>query len=217
MDHHNILFKGYRARPKKMIKMNIVSFIGSIISPKIRKTNNQYIQIGCGSNLPKNFDNLDFFPLRFKEIFSKKHIGHDIRKSLPYEDHVFEGAFLEHTLEHLYYDEALNLLKEIKRVLKPGYICRCTVPDLKKYIDFYNNNLTNDFFDKFTYKAQAIYCLTQNYAHRSVWDYELLSKKMIEVGFKEIVQKKYKEGENSALLLDLESRKLETLYIECKS
>ena len=81
MDHHNILFKGYRARLKKKIKMNIVSFIGSIISPKIRKTNNQYIQIG----------------------------------------------------------------------------------------------------------------------------------------FKDIVQKKYKEGENSALLLDLESRKLETLYIECKS
>ena len=40
---------------------------------------------------------------------------------------------------------------------------------------------------------------------------------MIEIGFKDIVQKKYKEGENSALLLDLESRKLETLYIECKS
>jgi len=217
MDHYDLLFKGYRARPKKIIKMNIVSFIGSIISPKIRKTNNQYIQIGCGSTLPKNFDNLDFFPLRFKEIFSKKHIGHDIRKPLPYEDYVFEGAFSEHTLEHLYYDEAFNLLKEIKRVLKPGHIFRCTVPDLKKYIDFYNNNLTNDFFDRFTYKAQAIYCLTQNYEHRSVWDYELLSKKMIEIGFKDIVQKKYKEGENSALLLDLESRKLETLYIECKS
>ena len=72
MDHYDLLFKGYRARPKKIIKMNIVSFIGSIISPKIRKTNNQYIQIGCGSTLPKNFDNLDFFPLRFKEIFSKK-------------------------------------------------------------------------------------------------------------------------------------------------
>ena len=38
MDEHDILFKGYRLRPKKMIKTNIVSFIGSIISPKIRKT-----------------------------------------------------------------------------------------------------------------------------------------------------------------------------------
>ena len=45
MDHYDLLFKGYRARLKKKIKMNIVSFIGSIISPKIRKTNNQYIQI----------------------------------------------------------------------------------------------------------------------------------------------------------------------------
>tara|TARA_B100001765_G_C19168715_1_gene191179 strand:- start:197 stop:409 length:213 start_codon:yes stop_codon:yes gene_type:complete len=70
MDHYDLLFKGYRARLKKKIKMNIVSFIGSIISPKIRKTNNQYIQIGCGSTLPKNFDNLDFFPLRFIECKS---------------------------------------------------------------------------------------------------------------------------------------------------
>ena len=214
MDHYDLLFKGYRARLKKKIKMNIVSFIGSIISPKIRKTNNQYIQIGCGSTLTKNFDNLDFFPLRFKEIFSKKHIGHDIRKPLPYEDHVFEGAFSEHTLEHLYYDEVLNLLKEIKRVLKPGCIFRCTVPDLKKYIDFYNNNLKDDFFDKFTYKAQALYNLTQNFEHKSIWDYEILSKKMSEIGFKDIVKKKYKEGENLDLLLDLEHRRPGTLYIE---
>ena len=217
MDEHDILFKGYRFRPKKMIKTNIVSFIGSIISPKIRKTKKKYIQLGCGSNLPENFENLDFFPMRFKEIFSFKHTCHDLRKSLPYENNIFEGAFSEHTLEHLYYDEAINLLKEIKRILKPGFIFRCTVPDLEIHIDFYNNNLKDDFFDKFTYKAQAFYNLTQNFEHKSIWDYEILSKKMSEIGFKDIVKKKYKEGENLDLLLDLVHRRPGTLYIECKS
>ena len=217
MDEHDILFKGYRLKPKKMIKTNIVSFIGSIISPKIRKAKKKYIQIGCGSNLSENFENLDFFPLRFKQIFSYKHICHDFRKSLPYKSNIFEGAFSEHTLEHLYYDEAIDLLKEIKRILKPGFIFRCTVPDLEKYVDFYNNNLKDDFFDKFTYKAQAFFNLTQNYEHKSIWDYEILSKKMSEIGFKDIVKKKYKEGENLDLLLDLVHRRSGTLYIECKS
>ena len=73
------------------------------------------------------------------------------------------------------------------------------------------------FFDKYTTKAQAFYNLTQNFEHKSIWDYEILSKKMSEIGFKDIVKKKYKEGENLDLLLDLELRRPETLYIECKS
>ena len=73
------------------------------------------------------------------------------------------------------------------------------------------------FFDKFTYKAQALYNLTQNFEHKSIWDYEILSKKMSEIGFKDIVKKKYKEGENLDLLLDLVHRRPGTLYIECKS
>tara|TARA_Y100000996_G_scaffold372801_1_gene321940 strand:+ start:93 stop:746 length:654 start_codon:yes stop_codon:yes gene_type:complete len=217
MDAHDILFKGYRFRPKKQIKMDFISFIGGAISPKIRKTQNKYIQLGCGNNIQEGFENLDFYPMRLKEIFNCKHVNHDLRKPLPYENEKFEGAFSEHTLEHLYYDEAINLLKEIKRILKPGSIFRCTVPDLKKYIDFYNGNSNDDFFNKFTYKAQAFFNLSQNYEHKSVWDYEILSKKIIEVGFKDVQQKKYKDGENSNLLLDLEFRRSETLYIECKS
>ncbi len=217
MDAHDILFRGYRYKPKKVIKMDLVSLIGGMLSPKIRKSSKKYIQIGCGNNIQENFENLDFYPMKLREIFKSKHIGHDLRKPLPYESKKFEGAFSEHTLEHLYYDEAINLLKEIKRVLKSGSIFRCTVPDLKKYNDFYNGNIRNEFFDKFIYKAQAFFNLTQNYQHKSIWDYEILSEKLTEVGFTDVCERKYKDGENSNLLLDLEFRRSETLYIECKS
>ena len=60
MEAHDILFKGYRFRPKKVMKMNLVSFIGDIISPKIRKTQKKYIQLGCGSNIKENFENFHF-------------------------------------------------------------------------------------------------------------------------------------------------------------
>ena len=46
---------------------------------------------------------------------------------------------------------------------------------IKSMIDFDKRHA----FEKFDYKAQAIWSLTQNYTHRSVWDYELLSNKNI--------------------------------------
>ena len=217
MNDHDLLFKGYRSRAKRLIKDEIVSFFGRLLSPKSRKSKNKYIQIGCGNTLPDNFDNIDFFPTKIKNIRSTKHICHDLRYPLPYENDTFDGGFSEHTIEHFYYDESINLLREIKRVLKPNSIFRCTVPDLDEYVGFYNGNISNSFFYIFDYKAQAIWSLTQNYQHRSVWNYELLSNKMKEIGLKDIVKKKFNEGENLDLLLDLESRKLETLYVECKS
>ena len=126
MNDHDLLFKGYRTKPKKIIKQEIVSFFGRLLSQKIRKPKNKYIQLGCGDSLPKNFDNIDFFPTRIKNIKSTKHICHDLRYPLPYEDNTFDGGFSEHTIEHFHYDEAINLLKEIKRVLKLNSIFRIT-------------------------------------------------------------------------------------------
>ena len=48
-------------------------------------------------------------------------------------------------------------------------------------------------------------------------DYEILSSKLLEVCFNSVEQRGYKEGENPNLLLDLELRKEETLYVECKA
>ena len=74
--------------------------------------------------------------MRFKEILSYKHIAHDLRKPLDIKMKRFLVHLQNTLLEHLYYDEAINLLKEIKRILKPGSIFRCTVPDLRKYVEF---------------------------------------------------------------------------------
>ena len=63
MEDHNIFFKGYRFKPKKIIKMEIISFLGNIFSPKIRETNSKYIQLGCGNNIAEGFErssNADF-------------------------------------------------------------------------------------------------------------------------------------------------------------
>lgn len=65
----------------------------------------------------------------------------DLRKSLPFPDHSFQGVYSSHVLEHLYRDEALALLKEIKRVLVPNGLIRIVVPDMRSFVEAYVNAL----------------------------------------------------------------------------
>jgi predicted SAM-dependent methyltransferase len=48
---------------------------------------------------------------------------------LPYPDRMFTYAFSEHFFEHLFLDEAVDLLRECRRVLTEGGVIRICVPD----------------------------------------------------------------------------------------
>jgi predicted SAM-dependent methyltransferase len=61
----------------------------------------------------------------------------DLRKKLPFPDGAFDAVYSSHLLEHLYRAEALALLQESRRVLRPGGICRAVVPDLAMLIKGY--------------------------------------------------------------------------------
>ena len=107
-----------------------------------------YIQIGSGTNNLDNFENIDFYSFRTHKV-PRSTVGHDLRYALPYPDQTFQGAYSEHTLEHLYPNHALQLLREIYRVFKPGAVFRCAVPDLQKYIDYYVGKKVDKTFDQF--------------------------------------------------------------------
>lgn len=68
----------------------------------------------------------------------------DLRKPLPFPDARFVAVYSSHTLEHLYYDDAVALLKECYRVLKPGGICRIVVPDLRAAVTKYLSSVDSD-------------------------------------------------------------------------
>jgi hypothetical protein len=88
------------------MKFEAKSFVGRLLSPKIRSPNAKPVLIGCATNLFDGFENLGFSQLKFWRV---KHVQHDLRCRLPYNDHVFEGAFSEHVLEHFCYENAKNL------------------------------------------------------------------------------------------------------------
>ena len=55
---------------------------------------------------------------------------------LPYEDGQFAFVFSEHFFEHLFLDEAIALLNECHRLMKPGGVIRICVPDADLRTDY---------------------------------------------------------------------------------
>ena len=211
MDDSYFGFDGARMSLARHGYFEARAIIGRILSPRRRRARKPLLQIGAGSNLLPEFENLDFYLANGGQT---GHVAHDVRRPLPYADATFEGVYSEHTLEHLYPGEAMRLLAEIRRVLKPGGIFRCSVPDLGKYVEFYEGRSQIEQFGRFRSGCEALWNLTQNHLHRSVWDADMLERQMIAQGFASAKRRGFREGADERLLVDIEHRAWESLYME---
>lgn len=187
------------------------ALVGRFSSSRRREPNRALLQIGSGLNPLPAFENLDFY---FAHRGQAKHVGHDLREQLPYADNSFEGVYSEHTLEHMYPAEAIALIREVYRVLKPGGIFRCSVPNLARFVAFYNGEDVPTQFNTFSSGCEAMWNLTQNHGHRSVWDADMMQRQMLEAGFASAEERAYREGSDARLLVDQDYRAWESLYVE---
>ena len=206
----------YRINLKRSVQMAIIAKIKRFFSPKIIKPKNKYIHIGCGFHRFENFDNLDFYNSSFSFWKRKNYIPHDFRYKLPFEDNVYDGAFSEHTIEHLYFNDSKFLFSEIYRVLKKSSIFRCTVPGLELYIENYNEKKKDKYFSTFDTGYDALRDLTINWGHLNVWDKKTLKRELINAGFSSVKICGFDEGENKELVKDLKDRAHMTIYLEAK-
>lgn len=83
------------------------------------------LNVGCGAHFHPSWTNVDF------SSTSPGVIQHDLRTTLPFADASFDTVYSSHVLEHFCRREALDLLLESKRVLKPNGTLRIVVPDLE--------------------------------------------------------------------------------------
>jgi len=202
--------KFYNQTLYKFLKFEFLSFAKNIISPKKIITNKKYIQLGCGpSDVKKKFINLDFNSNSKKNI-----IFSDFRYPLRFDNNFFYGAFSEHTLEHLNSFNALKFLTEVYRILRIGSVFRIVVPDLDMYVKYYNKKFSNKHFKNFANGCEAIWNISSNYGHLSVWNYEMLRFQLKDIGFRKVYKAKFKYGINKNLLIDKEGRQLESMYVE---
>lgn len=119
-----------------------------------------HLHLGCGQAAPKGWLNVDgswqvllarhpwlknllvkarILPRKQAEIpWSAEVVRLNLTRPLPFPSESFAAVYSSHTLEHLYHDDALALLRECYRVLKPGGTCRMVVPDLESIVNGYS-------------------------------------------------------------------------------
>ncbi|MDP8285065.1 MAG: methyltransferase domain-containing protein [Candidatus Electryonea clarkiae] len=145
MSHYNSL--------KSRILFEISSWIGRKFCrnrSKIPLTKEPLLlDLGVGDNYKDDWIHADFFscPRHFnplKILFSRKdktkrlpEVETDLRYPLNCPDDSIDGVYFSHTIEHLLPHEAINLIREIYRVLKPNKWLRIIVPDLKFSVESY--------------------------------------------------------------------------------
>jgi len=217
-DDYSLYSKKYQINLKKLIKFEIISFFGRIFlskKPPAIDSDYKYLNLGCGSRQFDGWINADFFKVRFWRTL-KSFWMLDLRYPLNCENNYWDGIFTEHTIEHLYPNEAQKLLKELFRTLKRGCWLRVSVPDLRKYIDYYLGKPTDEKFKKWPSGTEAVRALTQNWGHRSLWDANLLKNCLQKIGFINVKEVEYRKGKDENLIMDVEERKWESLYVEAQ-
>ena len=131
---------------------------------------------------------------------------HDLSKPLPFPDNSVSAIYASHVLEHLYRNQAMALLSECKRVLKPGGVLRLVVPDLHALVVEYLNSKNNgssrsaadNLNEKLAFRPPApragngfvrFYHLWKDFhSHKWMYDSESLSSYLEGAGFHQVAQ-----------------------------
>jgi len=166
------------------------------------------LHLGCGTHRLDSWINIDFHPAQ---------LAMDVRWGLPFPDASVAFAFMAHTLEHFYYQEALQIAKDIRRVLQPGGVLRVVVPDIEKCLRAYVENDAEFFESRDKTWTWWPECSTRlesflSYAgvgswfgfrsHKYGYDYETLRHLLLDAGFGAVERSEYMESRHDALRID---------------
>lgn len=177
----------------------------------------RYLNAGCGPNVRSEFLNLDYVWRRGVDLCW------DLTKPLPLPDASLDGVYSEHCLEHLPFEGAVFALKEFKRVLRPGGTARIVVPDAEIFIDLYQRHAAGEKV-QFPYAEDppppgftplvAVNRVFRSHGHQFAYDAATMSETLKRAGFRETRKASFMKGSDPTLLIDSESRALESLYME---
>jgi predicted SAM-dependent methyltransferase len=140
-----------------------------------------YVHLGCGFKYLEGMINVDGNRLR------KIDLWHDLRNRLPFPDRSCNFVYSSHTLEHLFPDEAIALLREVRRVLKDDGEARIAVPSMEHALEIAGGRRVEDWPRRFADPvAQAVNYLFCDGQHKYAYNYDILASFAREAGFTRI-------------------------------
>jgi len=96
------------------------------------------LNLGCDGRPIKDFVNIDIDGMEDVVLW-------DIRRPLPYPNNSIDFINISQCLEHLNIFEAVNVLRDCYRILKPNCKLRISVPNIDLLIQYKNNNELDKF------------------------------------------------------------------------
>lgn len=209
--------------------------------------NRLHVQYGCGLSAPEGWLNFDASPtLRIQKtpVIGKVFRGSlnttfpaavkfgDIVKGLPVPDNSCDGLYCSHVLEHLALNDFRVALKNSYKVLKPGGIFRCVVPDLeviaKRYIqnletkketasiDFIGNGTLLGVFERPKGVKGLMTAIFGNAHHLWMWDHYSLENELKAAGFINIRRAQFNDSSDAMFKqVEDENRFESAVALEC--
>lgn len=147
------------------------------------------LQIGAQANSIAGWLNVDISPKERSVCFM------DATVTFPFADSSFDYVFSEHMIEHISFDEAVFMVKECYRILRPGGKIRIATPNLDvlaailnspdnpdyaEYISHYHQRF---FPEKPCHPAFVINKLFYSFHHRFIHNFDTLKYILAEAGF----------------------------------
>ena len=128
----------------------------------------------------------------------------DLSAGLPYDDRVADLIFMSHALEHFDYDVGERLLRECRRVLRPGGLIRVAVPDGRRLVDLYRSGeirslLQVTSLDDDASDARVLHELLYGGDHRATYDEESLLRTFKRAGFASARRATFRESTSTVM------------------
>ena len=161
--------------------------------------------------------------------FPREVVRSDVRKGLPYPDASAAYVYSSHMIEHLARWQALELLRECRRVLRPGGVLRLATPDLAAWVREYLDGDTtsgptaaDSFMEKLATFRDTPGTRAQRFVRRAfgssqhqwLYDEDSLAYLLREAGFPDPVVRGYRDGDVPDLA-QLENHE-DSLFVEAR-